>query len=98
VLTLLAGVDWATASVVLHFCHADPYPILDYRALWSVGQDDEPDRYDFTYWGAYTAFTRDIARRNSVSMRILDRALWKYSELHQGKRAKRGDKHSSERL
>jgi hypothetical protein len=84
-LTLLAGVDWPTASVVLHFCHADPYPILDYRALWSVSQD-ERDRYDFTYWAAYTAFTRDIARRNTVSMRILDRALWKYSELHQGKR------------
>ena len=36
VLTLLDGVDWPTASVVLHFCHADPYPILDYRAIWSL--------------------------------------------------------------
>ena len=89
VLTLLAGVDWATASVILHFCHADPYPILDYRALWSAGQDDVPDRYDFAYWAAYTDFTRDITRRNTVSMRILDKALWKYSDLHQGKRVRR---------
>ena len=37
ILRLLAGVDWATASVVLHFCDRQPYPILDFRALWSLG-------------------------------------------------------------
>ena len=35
-LTLLSGVSWPTASVILHFCHPDPYPIVDYRALWSL--------------------------------------------------------------
>src|SRR5262249_44773653 len=37
VLTLLRGVDWPTASVILHFGHPDPYPILDVRAIWSLG-------------------------------------------------------------
>src|SRR5262245_47957288 len=36
-LLLLSGVRWPTASVILHFCHVDPYPILDFRALWSLG-------------------------------------------------------------
>ena len=33
VLTLLEGVSWPTASTILHFCHPEPYPILDFRAL-----------------------------------------------------------------
>jgi len=33
VLTLLNGVQWPTASVILHFFHRDPYPIIDFRAL-----------------------------------------------------------------
>ena len=42
VLTLLDGVDWPTASVILHFAHAQRYPILDYRALWSIGVSAAP--------------------------------------------------------
>ena len=30
VLTLLCGVEWPTASVILHFCSTDRYPILDF--------------------------------------------------------------------
>src|SRR5262245_31562644 len=37
VLRALRGVSWPTASVVLHFCDGQPYPILDFRALWSLG-------------------------------------------------------------
>ncbi len=33
----LEGVDWATASVFLHFGHHEPYPIIDFRALEAVG-------------------------------------------------------------
>ena len=32
-LTLLDGVSWPTASVILHLFHRDPYPILDFRAV-----------------------------------------------------------------
>src|SRR5690606_2956835 len=52
VLTLLEGVGWPMASVILHFCHRDPYPILDVRALWSLGiPEGEPKSgYDFALW------------------------------------------------
>ena len=46
VLMLLRGVAWPTASVILHFVYPERYPILDYRALWSVGVSPAP-RYAF---------------------------------------------------
>jgi len=82
VLTLLRGVGWSTASAILHLCHTDPYPILDFRALWSLSVD-VPDQYDFEFWWAYTRFCRTLASRAGVSMRVLDRALWKYSKEKQ---------------
>lgn len=82
VLTLLDGVSWPTASVILHFCHSDPYPIIDFRALWSV-KLDAPSRYGFELWWCYTEFCRDLAKKNGVDMRTLDRALWQYSKENQ---------------
>jgi hypothetical protein len=78
VLMLLAGVKWPTASVLLHFGHSDPYPIMDYRALWSLGVDASQMDYDFEFWRTYTQFCRKLADKAGVSMRILDRALWQY--------------------
>ena len=83
VLLLLDGVSWPTASVILHFCHADPYPILDFRALWSLGVDASIVPYNFEFWWEYTSFCRKLAKEADVSMRELDRALWKYSEQNQ---------------
>lgn len=36
VLQILHGVSYPTASVILHFYHTDTYPVLDFRALWSL--------------------------------------------------------------
>jgi hypothetical protein len=82
-LRLLDGVDWATASVILHFCDREPWPILDVRAFWSLGQK-VPSYITYPVWEAYTAFTRAVAAKHGVSMRTLDRALWSYSRKHQG--------------
>ena len=82
-LTLLRGVHWPTASAILHFCHEEPYPVLDVRALWSLGVE-RPPPYAFDFWRAYTEACREIARRSRVSMRELDRALWQYSKENQG--------------
>ncbi len=81
-LTLLDGVRWPTASVILHMFHTDPYPILDFRALWSVGVD-VPSEYTMDLWTPYTAFCRKVAKRAGVSMRTLDRALWQFSKENQ---------------
>jgi hypothetical protein len=82
VLRALRGVSWPTASVILHFCDRRPYPILDVRAVWSVGYA-RPPAYTFDFWLAYTTFVRAIARRTRHSMRIVDRALWQYSNERQ---------------
>jgi len=82
VLRLLRGVGWPTATVILHFCDKRPYPILDVRALWSLGYPDPP-AYTLQFWLAYTEFTRELARRTGQSMRIVDRALWQYSRESQ---------------
>lgn len=83
-LTLLDGLGWPTASVVLHLFHTDKYPILDFRALWSI-QTDVPQSYKFPFWWQYVQFCRNIAEKNCVKMRVLDRALWQYSKANQPK-------------
>jgi len=79
VLTLLRGVGWPTASVILHFCVPDQYPILDIRALWTLGLDQVPT-YNFAFWENYTAYCQELAVDMHLSMRDLDRALWQYSK------------------
>lgn len=81
VLRLLDGVGWPTASAILHLFHKDPYPILDFRALWSIGL--ETYKYSSAFWLDYVHFCRDIAHRNQVDMRTLDKALWQYSKENQ---------------
>jgi hypothetical protein len=82
VLTLLRGVSWPMASVLLHFGHRDPYPILDYRSLWSLSTP-VPSYYDFPFWWDFTQACRQLAWDAGVSMRVLDRALWQYSKEQQ---------------
>lgn len=83
VLTVLEGVSKPVASTILHFCHAERYPILDFRALWSLGLEDRTVWYPFPFWWAYVRFCRRLADECGVSMRVLDRALWQYSRDNQ---------------
>lgn len=73
--TLLAlrGVHWPMASVILHFSFPDKYPILDVRAINTVGGSKY---YTFERWQAYADLCRDTARNHGVSLRTLDKALW----------------------
>lgn len=82
-LTLLTGVAWPTASVLLHLGHEEPYPILDYRALWTFGIDAGKIIYNFAFWSDYVQVCRRHAADGSVSMRVLDRALWQFSKDRQ---------------
>jgi hypothetical protein len=81
-LRTLSGVEWPTASTLLHFCDKRPYPILDYRALWSLGHN-KPPHYTMEFWLAYLAFTRALAGRLKQDIRTIDRALWQYSKARQ---------------
>lgn len=81
---VLAGVGWPTASVILHFGYNNLYPIIDYRALWSLGMNNvPPHKYDFDFWWSYTQFCRELAGECRVTMRVLDRALWQFSKDNQ---------------
>lgn len=87
VLQVLHGVNYPTASVILHFFHPEPYPIIDYRALWTFGFE-QPTSYTFPFWWTYVESCRDLlgrARRVApkLTMRHLDRALWQYSKENQ---------------
>ena len=77
-LTQLQGIGQPTASAILHLYDEGQYPILDIHALWSVGLPWKK-RVSYPFWQEYVEFCRDTANRNNVSMRELDRALWKYS-------------------
>ena len=83
--TLLRGVGWRVSSVLLHFAHPEPYPIIDFRALWSLSWDLDADRddYDWEFWWTYVQFCRAAKAKCGVSMRALDRALWQYSKEKQ---------------
>jgi len=81
-LPLLHGVQWPVASVILHFGFEDRYPILDFRALWSL-QEPQPQTYELDLWTRYTDFCRQYIAEHGVSMRVFDRALWTYSKENQ---------------
>ncbi|MFH0757516.1 MAG: hypothetical protein V2B15_09530 [Bacteroidota bacterium] len=82
ILCVLNGVSWPTASVILHHFHNDPYPIIDFRALYSLSLD-VPSSYTFQFWWDYVVCCRELALKTSMSMRELDQALWQYSKENQ---------------
>ncbi len=77
-LTLLDGVGWPTASIILHICVPNSYPVIDFRALWSLNIGEDVN-YDFQFWWAYTKHCRKMSKKLKVDMRTFDRALWQYS-------------------
>jgi hypothetical protein len=78
----LRGVSYSMASVILHFAHPEAFPILDVRALWSLGWAILSG-YTFAFWSAYTDTVHAVALRAEVDLRTLDKALWEYSRQHQ---------------
>jgi hypothetical protein len=77
-LCVLRGVDTPSASVLLYFAFPDRYPIIDWRALESLGRRDSPP-YSIAYWLSYMDACRTLAAEAGVSMRVLDKALWQHS-------------------
>jgi hypothetical protein len=75
----LRGVGVPTASTLLHFAHPDGYPILDVRALESLGVKGR-STYSVVFWLRYLHACRSLAARHGVSLRTLDKALWQYSK------------------
>ena len=75
----LEGVGVPTASTLLYFAFPDDYPILDVRALESLGVKPR-SQYPVSFWLEYLSACREIASGAGVSIRTLDKALWQYSK------------------
>jgi hypothetical protein len=75
----LRGVGAPTASTLLYFAFPDDYPILDVRALQSLGVKPR-SQYPVSFWLEYLCACRELARWRGVSIRTLDKALWQYSK------------------
>jgi len=78
-LTLLNGVQYPVASVFLHFFHRDKYPIIDWRALASLGIKRKDIDYNFDFWFEYVKYCRGLSEKTGKSMRYVDQALWQYA-------------------
>ena len=75
----LHGVGAPTASTLLYVAFPDDYPILDVRALESLGVKNRSS-YPISFWLEYLEACRTLARRSGVSIRTLDKALWQFSK------------------
>ncbi len=78
-LTVLPGVGGPVASALLHFAFPEGYPILDVRALESLGVKAR-SVYPTAFWVEYVEYCRELAPAHGVSLRTLDKALWQYSK------------------
>jgi hypothetical protein len=75
----LQGVGVPTASTLLYVAFPDDYPILDVRALESLGVKSQ-STYTVKFWLRYLDTCRKLARVHDVSIRTLDKALWQSSK------------------
>jgi hypothetical protein len=57
----------------------DRYPILDVRALESLGVKPR-SQYPLNFWLEYLDACRELAQLAGVSLRTLDKALWQHSK------------------
>jgi hypothetical protein len=68
-----------TASTLLQFAFPTRYPILDVRALGSLGVRGR-STYPISFWLRYLEACRALARDISIDIRTLDKALWQHSK------------------
>ena len=75
----LHGVEWATASVLLHLAYPERYPILDQRVLQALGVP-QPSSYSFRFWEAFVGAWLPLLEQSGVDGRTFDQALWQWSK------------------
>jgi len=75
----LDGVGLPVASALLHFAFPETYPILDFRALHTLGDTKRRTQYSPAFWAEYVQRCRTLAEQAGVSIRDLDKALWQDS-------------------
>jgi hypothetical protein len=84
-LIILSGVQYPTASALLHICFKNKYPILDFRALWSLSVDISKVIVNYELWSTYCSYCKITSEKYGLDLEAFDQALWTYSKLHQKK-------------
>lgn len=90
-LCILDGVRYPVASSILHFAYRpDYYPIIDFRAIWSLGIEvKNKGYYTFDIWDKYCDECRKLSLKvrdmglSDTPIRIVDKALWQFSKDNQ---------------
>jgi len=85
-LVRLQGVGVPVASALLHFTDPEKFPILDFRALASLGDLRRRTTYTNEFWVSYLQRCQALADDIGVSVRDLDKALWQASKTGEGSR------------
>jgi hypothetical protein len=80
VLRGLVGVDVPVASAILATMRPDEHTIIDWRALQALGAYKSNMVIDTKLYVSYLHHCKEIAERNGVSLRELDRAMWQWSK------------------
>jgi hypothetical protein len=81
----LKGVGYPVASTILHFAFPDRYAIMDFRVIRSLDWE-QPSTYTFDFWQCYCQELKGIADRCVLTLREVEKALWKYDK-EQSKRS-----------
>jgi hypothetical protein len=82
VLMGLRGVGTPMASAILTATDQERYTVIDYRALEALGAADQNTDLNFYLYHYFPECNR-LASEVGVSLRILDRALWSWSNENQ---------------
>lgn len=77
----LIGVSYPMASTILYYIFPHLYPVIDFRVMEMVGGTT---RYNFDVWEEYVTLCQDTARRYKLTVRDVEKALWKCHQVHDG--------------
>lgn len=82
-LTSLSGVGVPVASAVMAAIFPERFTVIDFRALDALGAN-EYSTTSIEEYLKYTSYCKNLAAEWHLSLRDLDRALWKWSEKSGG--------------
>jgi hypothetical protein len=82
----LSGVGTRMAVAMLHWMRPNEFPMIDVRIVQSVGWAEPQSWDDLTFYETLADHIQKHARRISVSLRDIDRALWAIDKAHQKSR------------
>jgi hypothetical protein len=80
----LKGVALRTASAILHWMVPERFPILDYRVMAALGENEPKSYEDVRLYSRIADRVRELADRHSLDLRTMDRALWTWDKHRQG--------------